>query len=65
MKVGISVLIKWANREAAERFARALEVFREVAEDMPWRPELKEAIEDAEYAAENITVQGEDDGAER
>ena len=59
MKATVSVLIKWANREAAERFSRALEVFREVAEDTPWRPELKEAIKDAEYAAENITVQGQ------
>ena len=62
MKAVVSVLIKWANREAAERFSRALEVFREVAEDTPWRPELKEAIDDMEYAAENITVQGEDEG---
>ena len=61
MNVGIRVLIKWANREAAERMVKATRLMKGVLEDMPWRDDLREAIEDVEYASENIKVQGEED----
>lgn len=57
MRAVLRVIIRWVNEEAAERLARAIETLREASRDMPWRDDLREAIGDAEYAADHLTVQ--------
>jgi hypothetical protein len=49
----------WSNRRAFDAFVRVAGVLRELRSELPWRPELEEAVRDAEEAIAGIDVVAE------
>jgi hypothetical protein len=59
----VAVLVQlravWSNRRAFDAFVRVVAVLRELRADLPWRPELEEAVRDAEEAVAGIDLVAE------
>ena len=56
----ITVVVKFANKEALEAFLQARELVREAAADHPWRDDLQEAKQLLWTAGQGLRLQGKD-----
>lgn len=50
------IVFKFGSKESMEAFGRVIGVLVDLAEDMPWRPEIEDAISDARYVFENLKL---------
>ena len=53
--------VVFSNQESLDAFEEALELLVGLHEDIPWKPELAEAIEKLKFASETIDVAGDED----
>ena len=55
----MSIKITFSNPRALEAVVKIIECFESVVEDMPWRDDVKEAIEELKYIAFSVQVSGD------